>query len=184
MAQGGSASRPDGTAVTPGANADELALVVARETDIQGGMATQHGEAEDIVSSGITPQEIVAYSRLKTFCANIIKRLAPPLIKEVQASSLRPEAEPFNPRRRTRATKRASSMANAKATPTENVLLRAMGLVPDDMVPDELVVTELKDLFDSPLREQHERVIAAIFGKSLPRREDLAGDNGAVISVH
>ena len=33
--------------------------------------------------SSMTPQEEVAYARMKAFCSNIIKQLAPPLIKEV-----------------------------------------------------------------------------------------------------
>ena len=32
---------------------------------------------------GMTANEAVAYGKLKTFCSNIIKRLAPPLLKEV-----------------------------------------------------------------------------------------------------
>nr|XP_020157529.1 uncharacterized protein LOC109742844 [Aegilops tauschii subsp. strangulata] len=66
----------------------------------------------------------------------------------------------------------------SKVTPAENVLLRALGLTPDELEPDESMVEELKELFDSPLREQHVRVIAAIFGKSLPPPEELCANNG------
>lgn len=54
---------------------------------------------------GMTPPEAIAYTKLKAFCVNIVKKLAPPLLKEVQASILRPDAEPFTPRRTTRAAK-------------------------------------------------------------------------------
>lgn len=65
----------------------------------------------------------------------------------------------------------------------ENVLLRALGLVPEDMVVDDEAVKELQDLFDSPLREQHVRVIAALFGKCVPNNEDFACRADVVIGV-
>lgn len=40
----------------------------------------------------MTAQEAHAYGKLKSFCSNIIKKLAPPLLKEVQAAQLRPDA--------------------------------------------------------------------------------------------
>lgn len=48
------------------------------------------------------------------------------------------------------------------------MLLRKLGLVPEDLQVDVSAVEELKNLFDSPLREQHVRVIAALFGKAMP----------------
>lgn len=120
------------------------------------------------LTEGMTCQEAVAFAKLKSFCANIVKRLAPPLLKEVQASALRTEAEPFTPRRSTRATKRSTTATVTKATLAENVLLRALGLVPADLVPHEEDVQELKELFDTPLRDQHVRIIAALFGKPVP----------------
>ena len=56
----------------------------------------------------------------------------------------------------------------AKATPVENVLLHALGLVPADLVPHEDDVQELNELFDTPLRDQHVCIIAALFGKTVP----------------
>lgn len=100
---------------------------------------------------GMTQQEGIAYAKLKEFCSNIVKKLAPPLLKEVQASTLRPEAEPYTPQRTTRATKKLSGTGAAKATPAENVLLKALGLVPGDMSVDERVMQELKGMFNSPL---------------------------------
>ncbi|KAE8802891.1 hypothetical protein D1007_21325 [Hordeum vulgare] len=48
---------------------------------------------------GMAAQEVMAYTKLKGFCSNIIKKLAPPLLKEVQAAKLRSEAEGANIRR-------------------------------------------------------------------------------------
>lgn len=54
------------------------------------------------------------------------------------------------------------------------MLLRALGLVPEDLALDDGAVQELKELFDSPLRDQHVRVIAALFGKTrLPHEEEV-----------
>lgn len=51
------------------------------------------------------------------------------------------------------------------------MLLRALGLALEDLIADEEAIQELKDLFDSPLREQHVRVIAALFGKTVPMHD-------------
>lgn len=143
----------------------------------------EQNTGEDLSRGGMTTQEAIAFDRLKTFCANIMKKLAPPLLREVQASSLRPEAEPFTPKRTTRAAKRNASASVAKPKPAENVLLRTLGLMPDDMVADESVVQELQKLFDSPLREQHVRVIAALFGKTVPPVDELASGGATAITV-
>lgn len=92
---------------------------------------------------------------------------------EVQASSLRPEAEPFTPKRTTRATRRAASTQKGRATPAENVLMRALGLAPEDLEVDHARIEELNGLFDSPLREPHVKIIAALFGKDLPACRDI-----------
>jgi hypothetical protein len=134
-------------------------------------------------TAGMSAQEAVAYNKLKGFCSNIIKKLAPPLLKEVQAAKLRPEATPFTPKRTTRATKK-STASRTKDSPAENVLLHALGLVPDDMVADVGMVHELQALFDSPLREQHIRIIAGLFGKAVPASTDAEERNTVVLCSH
>ena len=47
-------------------------------------------------NGGMKPQEGAAFRKLKWFCNALVRKLAPPLLQEVQ-SSLRPEAEPFMP---------------------------------------------------------------------------------------
>lgn len=64
------------------------------------------------------------------------------------------------------------------------MLLHALGMVPEDLVVDDGVVHELKALFDSPLREQHVRIIAALFGKTIPSAEELDASNSVMISVN
>ena len=132
---------------------------------------------------GMTAGEAVAYGKLKSFCSNIIKRLAPPLLKEVQASQLRPEAEPFTPKRTTRASKKTTATKRARDTPVENVLLHALGMASNDLEVDEGVVHELKELFDSPLREHHVRVIAAIFGKTPPQGTKMGGSSTVIMAA-
>lgn len=139
----------------------------------------EEGEAE-----GMTAQEAVAYAKLKSFCSNIIKKLAPPLLKELQSSKLRPDATPFTPKRTTRAAKKNITASRAKESPVENVLLHALGLVPDDLSVDDGVVQELKALFDSPLKEQHVRIIAGLFGKTIPATEEMVASNAVVVCAN
>ncbi|XBH64439.1 hypothetical protein VPH35_118202 [Triticum aestivum] len=122
----------------------------------------------NVLASGLTTKEAEMYVKLKAFCSSIVKKLAPPILGEVQASTLRVEAEPFTPRRTTRAAKKSAVQAAPRATPAENVLLRMLGLIPEDLEVEDTAVQELKSLFDSPLREQHVCVIAALFSKELP----------------
>jgi hypothetical protein len=50
-------------------------------------------------------QERLALCRIRRFCSSILKKLAPPLLREVEGSSgLRADAQPFTPRRLTRST--------------------------------------------------------------------------------
>lgn len=118
-------------------------------------------------------QEVVVFDKLKWFCSCLVNKLVPPLLKEVQASALRLEVEPFTPRRTTRATKRAPQIKHNNASPAENVIVTALGLAPQDMDVDEATITELQQLFDSPLRAQHVRIIAALFGKEMPTSDEL-----------
>ncbi|KAI4986180.1 hypothetical protein ZWY2020_018810 [Hordeum vulgare] len=105
----------------------------------------------------------------ETFCEEV----GPTPSQGSQASNLRAEAEPFTPRRCTRGSKKLSEHKSNKASQAENVLMRALGLVPDDLDVDDTVVTELQNIFDSPLRDQHVRVIAALFGKEVPPMDVL-----------
>lgn len=59
--------------------------------------------------------------------------------------------------------------------PAENILLHALGLVPDDLVADDEAIHELKDLFNSLLRDHHVRVIAALFGKTMQLHDVNSG---------
>lgn len=63
----------------------------------EGSLARENQTYMARLIEGMTRQEAVAFAKLKMFCSNVVKRLAPPLLKEVQASSLRPNAEPYTP---------------------------------------------------------------------------------------
>lgn len=63
------------------------------------------------------------------------------------------------------------------------MLLRALGLVPEDLTVDDVAVQELKDLLDSLLREQHVRVIAALFGKTVPMHDTEASKARSVGAI-
>ncbi|KAE8802616.1 hypothetical protein D1007_21652 [Hordeum vulgare] len=132
---------------------------------------------------GMTSQEAVAYTRVKGFCSNIIKNLAPPLLKEVQAAKMRPEVIPLMPKCTTRATKKSAISIRTKESPVENVLLHALGLAPKDLVVDGGVVHKLKSksLFNSPLWDQHVQTIVGLFGKSVLNEQAMEGNNTMVV---
>jgi hypothetical protein len=106
-------------------------------------------------------------------CGSILKTLAPPLLREIESSNkLRAGAEPFTPRRITRSS--AGVVATPvttkvkKASAAETVLLKALGITPAELSVNEEDLESFRQLFDSPLREQHLRVVASIFGKRMP----------------
>ncbi|KAI4980696.1 hypothetical protein ZWY2020_021181 [Hordeum vulgare] len=87
--------------------------------------------------------------------------------------------------RATRSSKRAGTASSGptKPKPVENVLLKMLGQGPEDMVPDDAAVHELRALFDSPLREQHIRVIAVLFDKTVPPQQEMVAVESTTISV-
>jgi hypothetical protein len=94
-------------------------------------------------------------------------------LREIEIShKLNAEAEPFTPRRVTRQSatggKVATARAGKKASAAETVLLKALGITPADLSVKEEELETFRELFDSPLRDQHLRVVASIFGKMMP----------------
>jgi hypothetical protein len=82
-------------------------------------------------------------------------------------------AEPFTPRRITRqealhATGAPSATKVKKASRVETVLLKALRIVPEELPVNEEDLLIIRQSFDSPLRDQHMRAIASIFGKVVP----------------
>jgi hypothetical protein len=134
------------------------------------------------------PDEQAAFAKMKSFCASILKTLAPPLLREIESSAkLRPGAEPFTPRRITRASAAQSAItpASKKASAAETALLRALGITPASLAVDNLALEELRHFFDSPIRERHLRAIAMIFGKPmLPAGEMLEMERSPSLCVH
>jgi hypothetical protein len=48
---------------------------------------------------------------------------------------------------------------------------------------DEAALQEFKHFFDSPVREQHIKVLASVFGKTMPSRQELERQGVVEISV-
>ena len=123
----------------------------------------------------IQGEEEAALGKMRRFCAGILKKLAPPLLREIESNvAARELAEP-TPRRITRAAgSNSGAVAPAPrkprkvASPAETALLKALGISQPCLEVDEKAVQEFRGLFDSPVREQHLRTMAAIFGKSMP----------------
>jgi hypothetical protein len=126
------------------------------------------------------PSEVggAASTRVKAFCSRLLKSLAPPLLREVEsANALRAEAEPFIPRRSVRlsAPSPAQSVIKQSKKPSaaESALFKALGINLDGLSAGDEAIRELKEFFDSPIRDRHLHLLAAIFGKSMPPRHEL-----------
>ncbi|KAK1604374.1 hypothetical protein QYE76_028047 [Lolium multiflorum] len=129
-----------------------------------------------------------ALARIRTFCARIVKSLAPPLLKELETSRLNAQAVPFTPRRITRRTANTDvagcSTKGKKASSAETVLLQALGITRPDLSASEEDLESLKNLFDSPICEQHIRVMAGIFGKMVPPNFETADSCLVEVATH
>jgi hypothetical protein len=55
-----------------------------------------------------------------------------------------------------------------KASAAETVLLKALGITPSNLSVNEEDLLTFREMFDSPLRENQLRAVAAIFGKIVP----------------
>jgi hypothetical protein len=55
----------------------------------------------------------------------------------------------------------------------ESVLLKALRITPVELSVDDDALQEFQGLFDSPLRDQHLKVLAAVFGKTMLPRNKL-----------
>jgi hypothetical protein len=143
---------------------------------------------EDITVELEMQQERLALCRIKTFCSSILKKLAPPLLREVESSSrLRAEAQPFTPRRLTRSaamTVLEKEKKASKASAAETVLLKALGICPEELFVDEEHLASFNEIFDSPLGERHVRVMAFISGKLVPQSFEQQESCRLVVEVH
>lgn len=111
---------------------------------------------------------MAALGNIKAFCAGLLKKLAPPLLKEFEGlRGVKTGQDPFTPRRATRSVC-AGSTRKMKASAAETVLLRTLGFDCDDPAVSEDALGQLRMVFDSPLQEPELRAIAAIFGKAIP----------------
>jgi hypothetical protein len=133
-------------------------------------------------------QERIALNKVKQISASILKMLAPPLLREIESSSkLKADAEPFTPRVTRRAAARGTPMVDEpvkKASAAETVLLKELGITPSELSVNDEDLLDFRELFDSPLREQHLRVVASIFGKMVPTSFASTEVGEMVIAAH
>jgi hypothetical protein len=143
----------------------------AREGLVLEEVAPEEGR-EDTTTELELQQERLVLCRIKMFCSSILKKLVPPLLQEVESSSrLRDEAQTFTPRRLTRSASMAVQERGknvSKASAAETVLLKALGICPEELSVDEEHLASFNEIFDSPLGDRHVRVMASIFGKMVP----------------
>ncbi|XBI93652.1 hypothetical protein VPH35_030450 [Triticum aestivum] len=129
----------------------------------------------------LSAKEIAALGNIKAFCAGLLKKLAPPLLKEFEGlRGVRTGQDPFTPRRTTRSVCYGGSR-KTKASAAETVLLKTLGFDCEDLAVSEDALGQLRTMFDSPLQEPQLRAIAAIFGKAIPL--NLEGEAGMDVHV-
>jgi hypothetical protein len=74
------------------------ATIATEEEEILGGYMSN--EEENLPGEGMSNDEALDFPKIKSFCANILKTLVPPLLKDTEgAKRLNAAAEPFMPRR-------------------------------------------------------------------------------------
>jgi hypothetical protein len=143
---------------------------------------------EDTTTERELQQVRLVLCHIKTFCSSILKKLAPPLLREVESSSrLRAEAQSFTPRHLTRSaamTVQEKGEKATKASVAETVLLKAMGIFPEELSVDEEHLASFNEIFDSPLGDRHVRVMASIFGKMVPQSFDQQEGCRVAVAAH
>jgi hypothetical protein len=120
------------------------------------------------------------------FCHNVIKTLAPPLLKEVESTRRQCQDDDLaTPRHVTRSSvSKHSGKPLKRASAAESVLLKVLGFTPNDLEVSKQALQDFKELFDAPLQDQHIRVIVAIFGKSVPQDAIEVSQTPGAISAH
>jgi hypothetical protein len=72
----------------------------------------------------------------------------------------------------------------SKASTAETVLLRALGICPEELSVEEEHLASFNEIFDSPLGERHVRVMASIFGKMVPTSFDQQEGCRVAVAAH
>ncbi|EMS65148.1 hypothetical protein TRIUR3_25928 [Triticum urartu] len=125
-----------------------------------------HSLAMQTTDASLTNKESLALGNIKSFCTGLLKRLAPPLLKEIEGiRGLRTRKDPFMPRRNTHSSGAIGHSKKSRATAAETVLLKALRIMDDDLAVIKDALGQLREMFDSPVQEQQLQAIAAIFGK-------------------
>lgn len=172
----------DGSALEPSATPDVAAC--ACDMTMFGAMQQSGRDAlvvAHIPDDRLSNKEQVAIGNIKSFCARLLKKLAPPLLKEIETMrGVRAGQDPFTPRRTTRSVC-STNRSKSKATAAETVLLKTLGIAHDDLEVSEGALDTLRNMFDSPLQESQLRAIAAIFGKAMPI--NLTGEFDALVAT-
>jgi hypothetical protein len=58
-----------------------------------------------------------------------------------------------------------------------------LGVSPENLKVDKDVISELKQMFGSPIRNQPLHVLAVIFGKTMPSRTEILNAGSVEISI-
>jgi hypothetical protein len=141
------------------------------------------------IRHNMSVQEEAALGKMRRFCATILKKLAPPLLREIQTSTTsRLEEEPATNQRVTRAAATAGDVTPTprkprKVSAAETALLKALGIIEAGLEASDDAIEEFRALFDSLVREQHLRAMAAIFGQTMPDRFERPAAGSVVVPI-
>lgn len=126
---------------------DDLALISSDPG------ARNNGLELDATEARLSYKEELAVNNIKTFCAGLLKKLAPPVLKEFEGlRGVKPGQDPFTPRRTTRSLG-VGGPRKSKASAAETVLLKTLGFDCEDLAVSEDTLGQLRQVFDSPLQE-------------------------------
>lgn len=163
---------------------DVTTYVACGEGNLRVSASDSAARADDSLQrqeGNLSAKEIAALGNIKTFCAGLLKKLVPPLLREFEGiRGVRTGQDPFTPRRTTQSVC-SGGARKSKASAAETVLLKTLGFDCEDLAVSEDALGQLRTVFDSPLQEPQLRAIAAIFGKAIPL--NLAGEAGTDVPV-
>ena len=99
--------------------------------------------AHRVVEVGVSAKEQVALGNIKSFCTGMLKKLAPPLLKEIETMwGVRAGQGPFTPRRNTWSVG-VGNHYKSKAAVAEIDLLKTLGITEDDLAVLEGALEQL-----------------------------------------
>ncbi|XBH89953.1 hypothetical protein VPH35_081741 [Triticum aestivum] len=97
----------------------------------------------------LPPKEQIVVANIKAFYTGLLKKLAPPLLKEIDA--LRGKCVAQDTPCRNMRSSSACAPRKTSVTKAKSVLLKALGITPDGLAVTDEALGQLRQMFDSPI---------------------------------